>query len=70
MVKTNSVINKIESSNDSLTYFKESFEVMFVREKKNPTSKLGMRESMKGDFIQRKGWGAGFALVLSLCEGG
>ena len=32
---------------------------------RNPTSKLGMRESVGGDFYQ-----GGLALILSLCEGG
>ena len=29
-----------------------------------------MRESMGGDFFQRRGAGGNLALILSLCEGG
>ena len=46
-----------DSSNDSSTYVKESFEVMFVPEEEIQTSKLGMRESIGGDFFF-KGRGA------------
>ena len=39
---------------------------MFVPEEgRNPTNKLGMRESMGGVFIQ----GGGLVLILSLFEG-
>ena len=34
---------------------------------RNPTSKLGMRESMGGDFFQGT---RGLALIILLCEGG
>ena len=36
----------------------------------NPTSKLGMRESMVGDFFKGLGGGGRLALISSLCEGG
>ena len=35
---------------------------------RNPKSKLGMGESIGGDFLQ--GGGRGVALILTLCEGG
>ena len=37
---------------------------------RNPTTKLGMRESMAGDFFQGGGGGGGLALILPLCHGG
>ena len=44
-----------DSSNDSSTCIEESFEVMFVPEEEIQLSKLGMRESMGGDFFQGVG---------------
>ena len=42
-------------SDDSSTCIEESFEVMFVLEEEIQLSKLGMRESMGGDFFQGVG---------------
>ena len=50
-----------DSSNDSLTRVISSDVCTGER---NPTSKLGMRGSMGGDFFQ-----GGVALILSLCPG-
>ena len=44
-----------DSSNDSSTCIEESFVVMFVPEEEIQLSKLGMRESMGGDFFQGVG---------------
>ena len=43
----------------------ESFEGSYCAEGRNPTSKLGITESMGGGFFKR-----GVALILSLCEEG
>lgn len=43
----------------------ESHLKSYCAEGRNPTSKLGITESMGIDFFKR-----GVALILSLCEGG